>query len=206
MCSWDETKARLESVNCHSVGNSSSLLQMQLEQCIAVLGENSRECSSSDNDAGTGSGTKNDSGITITTMHLNQHQLMKEMQESSRSIRESLQAQIDHERQAIAEESDDLYMIVQQSNELQSQLLEYVERIAQLEEAKEKLRASIHHHKLTASKQTEEMDQVELDRMHQVPKIKNQISLYAKTTGIKWDYHRDHVLAGQVVSILCACI
>ena len=191
MCSWDETKARLESV---SINCSSNSWLMQLEQCVAVLGDNSRERTSVDtvNDSDGTTFSKNDCGVM--------NEQIKELQESSRRVRESLQAQIDLERQAFAEESDDLYMIVQQSNELQSLLSENNERIAQFEEAKVKLRASVHHFKLTASKQTEEMDQVELERMQQVPKIKNQISLYAKTTGIKWDYHRDHVLAGQVVS------
>jgi hypothetical protein len=186
MCSWEETKARLESVECNS-------WMMQLQQCVTVLGQKS---GAPDGSACGGStlveNATNECGIM--------HEQTKELQESSRRVRESLQDQIDHERKAFAEESDDLYMIVQQSNELQSLVVEYNEKIAQLEEAQVKLRASVHDHKVMASKQTEEMDQVELDRMHQVPKIKNQISLYAKTTGIKWDYHRDHVLAGQVVS------
>ncbi|KAI2513227.1 hypothetical protein MHU86_1265 [Fragilaria crotonensis] len=183
MCSWEETKARLESVECNS-------WLMQLQQCVTVLGQKSGGPIGSAGGTIMIANTANECGVM--------HEQIKELQESSRRVRESLQDQIDHERKAFAEESDDLYMIVQQSNELESLLSEYNEKIAQLEEAQVKLRASVHHHKEMASKQTEEMDQVELDRMHQVPKIKNQISLYAKTTGIKWDYHRDHVLAGQV--------
>jgi hypothetical protein len=45
----------------------------------------------------------------------------------------------------------------------------------------------------------EEIDMVEAERMKHVPKLKEQISLYATTTGIKWDYDQEEeVLAGQI--------
>lgn len=190
MCSWDETKTRLESVMLTTTtgSNCNDNWMVQLQQCVQVLGGGEHSTANNDD--------SNHHGFCLGIMK----QEMQELQESSRRIRESLDSEIDLERQAFAEESNDLQMIVQQSNELQRLLSEHHERIAQLEDTKVKLHASVHRHKETASKQTEEMDQVELDRMQQVPKIKNQISLYAKTTGIKWDYHRDHVLAGQVVS------
>lgn len=47
----------------------------------------------------------------------------------------------------------------------------------------------------------ESIDLVEECRQIQVPRLKHQISLYANTTGIKWDFEDDSLLAGQVVSI-----
>lgn len=44
----------------------------------------------------------------------------------------------------------------------------------------------------------EQMDEVEAERMRHVPKLKEQISLMATTTGIKWDYEQEEVLAGHI--------
>jgi hypothetical protein len=181
--SWEETKARLEAISSHidetmNKSNSNTWL-MQLQQSTILL-------------------------------DVNNHQLMDEplqdLHESALQIRKSLQAQIDDERQALATESNDLFSIVQRCNELESVIAEQEDAIAHMVgETQVDLRAKIHTHKQITSQQMVEMDQVELQRMQQVPKIKNQISLYAKTTGIKWDYHFDHILAGQVVSTILVC-
>jgi hypothetical protein len=38
--------------------------------------------------------------------------------------------------------------------------------------------------------------------------LKQQVSLYATTTGIKWDFNEEHVLAGQAVCfwLYCGCM
>jgi hypothetical protein len=151
--SWDETKARLESisnsVDCTtSSDNNNNNWLMQLQQSDILLA-------------------------------VNNHQLMDEpmqdLRESALQIRKSLQAQIDDERQALAVESNDLFSIVQHCNELESVLSEQEDAIAHMVgETQVELRAKIHKHKQIANKQMEEIDQVELERMQQVPKIKNK--------------------------------
>jgi hypothetical protein len=54
-----------------------------------------------------------------------------------------------------------------------------------------------------ANQVVESIDSVEEARQIQVPRLKHQISLYANTTGIKWDFeNKDNLLAGQVVSTI----
>jgi DNA repair exonuclease SbcCD ATPase subunit len=50
-----------------------------------------------------------------------------------------------------------------------------------------------------ASQHVESIDMVEESRKNQVPRLKHQISLYASTTGIKWDFDKERLLQGHVV-------
>jgi hypothetical protein len=112
----------------------------------------------------------------------------------------SLQQKLQDERLVLGKETDFWHQNVQQQQELESTIGYCQEQKEQLDEVQMKLRASIHQNHEMTRYELEELDSVEYERIQQVPKIKNQISLYAKTTGIKWDYHREHSLAGQVVS------
>ena len=144
---------------------------------------------------------------TVQQHSMDNNNQSKVLEQQASEMKKSLESQIADERQAFVSESDHLYTIIQSIHELQSLVTEEEEAISELRESQVTLRSKIHSHKHEVSQKLEEMDHVEIDRMQQVPKIKNQISLYAKTTGIKWDYHRDSVLAGQVVcsalSVLC---
>lgn len=123
---------------------------------------------------------------------------MDQLHDDSEAVKTSLANQIQQEREAFQCESDDLYKIVQTINNLQGTVSDLEQSLEEVREKEMDIRSHIHSHQQAVSEQREEIDAVEMERMQQVPKIKNQISLYAKTTGIRWDYHRDSMLAGEV--------
>jgi DNA repair exonuclease SbcCD ATPase subunit len=127
---------------------------------------------------------------------------MDQLHDDSEAMKTSLANQIQQEREAFQCESDDIFKMVQTANNLQGTVSDLEQSLEEVREKEMEIRSHIHSHQQAVSEQREEIDAVEMDRMQQVPKIKNQISLYAKTTGIRWDYHRDSMLAGEVVRCL----
>ena len=119
--------------------------------------------------------------------------------DSASALQASLQSQIQEAREACAEESQDLYRLVESIRQLELEAQQLHNSVSESKALQTQLVQQISTHRKEASQHLEELDEVELERLQQVPKIKNQISLYAKTTGIKWDYDRETILAGEVV-------
>jgi hypothetical protein len=119
--------------------------------------------------------------------------------DSASALQASLQSQIQEAREACAEESQDLYRLVESIRQLELEAQQLQTSVSESKTLQTQLLQQISTLRKEASQHLEELDEVELERLQQVPKIKNQISLYAKTTGIKWDYDRETILAGEVV-------
>ena len=58
-------------------------------------------------------------------------------------------------------------------------------------------------HQREAAEEIERIDSVDEERKREVPRLKHSISLYASTTGIKWDFLQDDILSGSVVRTAC---
>jgi len=82
------------------------------------------------------------------------------------------------------------------------QLLEELQVCHDSKEALMKRKAEtmikIEHYKAEAAEELEEYDEMEAAMMQQVPRMKKGIALYARSTGIKWNYENLDVLAGEV--------
>lgn len=124
--------------------------------------------------------------------------LKKDAAEKKRVLDDQLQ----QEQSAFSQESNDVYKLVEKIQDLKADVADIEQAISEIRDVETEVRANIRLYKQEASQRLQEIDVVEMERMAEVPKIKNQISLYATTTGIKWDYNREHVLAGEVVSSL----
>ena len=70
----------------------------------------------------------------------------------------------------------------------------------ELDKRQVELQRKIEQHQEEASQEIESIDEVEEERKRQVPRLKTQLSLYASTTGIKWDFSDTTTLSGSVVS------
>jgi uncharacterized membrane protein YccC len=117
----------------------------------------------------------------------------------SQNIKRELGGRIEMAREACKEESHDVYqqqLLLEQARADKRALQDALE---ELDGIQAEIKERIHMCQEMASVQMESIDKVEADRMRQVPRLKQQISLYATTTGIKWDFGQEHVLAGQVV-------
>jgi hypothetical protein len=73
------------------------------------------------------------------------------------------------------------------------------QNVHNLEQRQLQLQRTIALHQEEASQEIESIDQVEEERKRQVPRLKTQISLFASTTGIKWDFSQEDLLSGSVV-------
>ena len=68
------------------------------------------------------------------------------------------------------------------------------------------LQEEISSFKKSANDEIEVLDQVEEARKREVPRLKSQLSLYATTTNIKWDYDDSDMISGTVVSSLARAV
>lgn len=121
---------------------------------------------------------------------------------ASQDIKNQLDTRIEMAREACKQESDSLYRMQLTLEQFQADRQALLESLQETLSLQTEIKERILQYKELASQTLEEMDLVEAERMRQVPRLKQQISLYATTTGIKWDFDEEDVLAGQVVSIL----
>ena len=96
------------------------------------------------------------------------------------------------ESNVLAEQSRQLHQLHESRDQLLRQIDEMDQRQVEL------------HHQIALHQQetTEEMeviDRVEEERKREVPRLKHTLSLYASTTGIKWDFLQNELLSGSVV-------
>jgi len=134
-----------------------------------------------------------------------QHDLQQEQNaiiQQSQDIKSKLQDRIDMARQACQEESNVLYRMQLTLEQLEADRQALIQSLQDIDSLIVETKQRILEYKKVASQHVELMDQVEAERMCQVPRLKQQISLYATTTGIKWDFDEENVLAGQVVCIV----
>ncbi|KAL3941214.1 MAG: hypothetical protein SGBAC_004389 [Bacillariaceae sp.] len=73
-----------------------------------------------------------------------------------------------------------------------------VQDMEKLDKNQHELQSNIAKYLEEASDEIDSIDQVEEEQKRLVPRLKTQISLYASTTGIKWDFAQDEILSGQV--------
>lgn len=135
---------------------------------------------------------------------------MDNLDRRSKSIQEALKQQIRKAKEACQHESNVLTDLATKLEALENRRKSLVHDIDSLDALHSDLQHRIALHKQEASQEIEEIDIVEEERKRQVPRLKTQISLYATTTGIKWEYSDDqeqsHILSGQVVSIDWICV
>lgn len=119
--------------------------------------------------------------------------------QSSRDIQSKLAESIAQERSACQVEMADLYRLQREVQSLQADRDDLTQELQDMEQESSNAMDRIYEAQQICQQELEEIDMVEAERMKHVPKLKEQISLYATTTGIKWDYDQEEeVLAGQI--------
>jgi len=86
----------------------------------------------------------------------------------------------------------------QNLNELQTELDRIIYKRNSLQNQSDELNRQIQLHVTEASQEMEALDTVEMDKRNEVPRLKQQLSLHATGTLIKWDYQRTDALAGEL--------
>jgi hypothetical protein len=127
-------------------------------------------------------------------------QPVENLKNSSTKIQADLDHQIALAQEACHLESNvlaELSVNLQNLQESRDKLLQEIDEIDQRQ-------LNLHHqialHQQETSEEMEVIDLVEEERKREVPRLKHSLSLYASTTGIKWDFLQEDVLSGSVVS------
>lgn len=116
------------------------------------------------------------------------------------SVKSKLDQKLEEARDACQHESRVLIDMANQVESMKRERASLLQDMENLDGQQIDLQRNISKYQEEASQEIESIDHVEEEQKRQVPRLKTQISLYASTTGIKWDFAQDNVLSGQVVS------
>ena len=122
----------------------------------------------------------------------------KNIIEKSIQIKESIQDLINKSTSCYQNEFDELKQHENHIETLQKEIDGMKKQNKTLDAEKETSVQMTEKYRAEASQEIEKIDNIETDRMKEVPRLKHQISLYATTTGIKWDFTRVNHHAGEV--------
>lgn len=95
-------------------------------------------------------------------------------------------------------ETSDLSFLSEQLSKFQEQRHNWLKEIDELDDRQRASQEKIALYQVEASQELDMIMDVEEQRKQQVPRLKMTISLFASTTGIKWDFEDPNILSGQV--------
>lgn len=122
-----------------------------------------------------------------------------ELEKNSSEIKSLLQSELEDEIVACKQESRDLVQLEARVNEMKLERKNLVQKMESLDKTQIELQRNISRFQEEATFEIDCIDRVEEEQKRLVPRLKTQISLYASTTGIRWDFAQDEMLSGQVV-------
>jgi chromosome segregation ATPase len=126
--------------------------------------------------------------------------LEEAMLSKAKSVKSKLEGKLELARDACQHESQVLMDMGNKIERMKQERKNLLQNMEKLDQKQIILQKNISKHQDEASQEIESIDQVEEEQKRQVPRLKTQISLYASTTGIKWDFANDEILSGHVVS------
>lgn len=124
----------------------------------------------------------------------------QQLKNKSHTIQSSLKNKISDEESKCQEESANISAMEQVLHEIAQERDSLQNDLKDLEAVRQDLEQRIASAIEEASQEVEKIDMVEESRKERVHRLKHQISLYASTSGIKWDFENEQLLEGHVVS------
>eukprot|EP00980_Cylindrotheca_fusiformis_P015804 scaffold4617_cov106-Cylindrotheca_fusiformis.AAC.5 len=122
----------------------------------------------------------------------------KDLTEEAASVKLQLEQKLEQARNACQHESRVLIDMASHVENMKRDRTSLIQEMEKLDKQQIDLQRNISQFQEEASQEVESIDQVEEEQKRKVPRLKTQISLYASTTGIKWDFSQDNILSGQV--------
>lgn len=120
--------------------------------------------------------------------------------EKARQVTTQLDEEIQHAKDLCDQESSVLTELATQLAKFHEQRQQLLREIEELDDTQRISQGKIAMYQEEASQELEVINDLEEQKKRQVPRLKTTISLYASTTGIKWDFTDPDLLSGQVVS------
>ena len=140
--------------------------------------------------------------LAMENLYANIDDPKEELMELAESAKAHLEGKIQQEKHACQSESRVLVDMANRIEAMKQERQNLLENMNELDKKQLDLQQSISSLQDEASQEIESIDQVEEEQKNMVPRLKSQISLYASTTGIKWDFTQSDTLSGQVVRFL----
>lgn len=120
------------------------------------------------------------------------------LRSSARAISEGISASIDDERRALGEEARELSQETSRVRELEAEVAALEGSRADTRAARRRAEIAIPEHEAAAAEEVAEVDEIEFRHVRNLPKIRQELSLHALMTNVKWDFSRRDALAGEV--------
>jgi hypothetical protein len=124
----------------------------------------------------------------------------KKLVEQAHQVKLQLSYEIQQAKELCDQESSVLVHLTSQLAQFQEQRKALLEQIDELDESQRSSQKKIAFYQEEVSHELDVVCDLEEEKKRQVPRLKASISLYAVTTGIKWDFEDPDILSGQVVS------
>ena len=138
--------------------------------------------------------------LAIAAAGQGDHEPEAQLVSQANHIQDQLSQEIDHAKALCDQESSVLVQLASQLAKFQEQRKTLLQEIDALDEQQRASQKNIALYQEEASQELDMVSNLEQEKKRQVPRMKATISLYATTTGIKWDFADPDVLSGQVVS------
>jgi len=127
-----------------------------------------------------------------------EHELEHSLLEQAEEIQTNLTNEIQQAKNLYRKETSDLSYLSEQLSNFQEQRHNWLKEIGELDDRQRASQEKIALYQAEASQELDMIMDVEEQRKQQVPRLKMTISLFASTTGIKWDFEDPDILSGQV--------
>lgn len=142
---------------------------------------------------------------TLKAIGNDDRQILQAMIKKSQEIQADLDNQIQKEMDAFQQESSVLAQVSMSVQRLEQNRDKLLKDIDEIDQRQIQLQHQIALHQQDTAQEIEYLDNVDEQRKREVPRLKHAISLYASTTGIKWDFSKDDILSGSVVCPFTCC-
>ncbi|KAL3802356.1 hypothetical protein HJC23_007181 [Cyclotella cryptica] len=120
------------------------------------------------------------------------------LHKEAEEITSSINAKIEHETNALQHESEELADQIRAVQALEEDVERETKLAAEIVEKRREVEQNILTYKAEAAEEVGAIDEIEMRRAKQIPRIRREFSMYAQMTNIKWDYSHVDALAGEV--------
>ena len=128
-----------------------------------------------------------------------EQQDLDQLKKDSIKIQDDLNRRIAEAQEACQMESNVLAEQSRHLHQLHESRDQLLRQIDEMDQRQVELHHQIALHQQETTEEMEVIDRVEEERKREVPRLKHTLSLYASTTGIKWDFLQNELLSGSVV-------
>ncbi|MGK3741976.1 MAG: hypothetical protein ACI90V_008830 [Bacillariaceae sp.] len=122
--------------------------------------------------------------------------------QEAEKVKSNLSQEIQQAKYMYSKETDVLSDLSEHLTKFQETRRDLLGEIEELDDRQRVSQKNIAIYQAEASQELDIITDVEEQQKQQVPRLKMTISLYASTTGIKWDFADPDLLSGQVVRFI----